>query len=268
MIADVELEEISKEMKTLIHERVELARTGQNPYVICHVRSGWVVLGDQQFFRGYCLLLADPVVGHLNNLNQPQRAQFLTDMAAVGDALLTQTDAYRVNYEILGNTDPALHAHIHPRYMTEPEAGRRGPVWLYDRKQRDSRPFDAVRDRPLMKAIGDHLEMNGIAQRKHAGQSVANEIEWGGKMSYNTCTMTTAIQLDRMSRVEKLQTMEDIWTDLSKIESEVESPVWHEAVLKETDARVAAGQERIADWETAKRELRMGSISLTPCFRT
>lgn len=86
---------------------------------------------------------------------------------------------------------------------------------------------------------------------------MANEIEWGGKKSYNTCTMTTAIQLDRMSRVEKLQTMEDIWTDLSRIESEVESPAWHEAVLKETDARVAAGQERIADWETAKRELRM-----------
>jgi hypothetical protein len=69
--------------------------------------------------------------------------------------------------------------------------------------------------------------------------------------------MTTAIQLDRMSRVEKLQTMEDIWTDLSKAASEVESPAWHESVLKETEASVASGQERIADWEMAKRELRM-----------
>ena len=50
--------------------------------------------------------------------------------------------------------------------------------------------------------------------------------------------------------------MEALWADLSKNEAEVESPAWHEAVLKETESRVAAGQERIADWETAKRELR------------
>jgi hypothetical protein len=59
-----------------------------------------------------------------------------------------------------------------------------------------------------------------------------------------------------MSREEKLQTMEAIWADLSKADAEVESPAWHEHVLRETEARVAAGQERIADWETAKQELR------------
>ncbi len=50
--------------------------------------------------------------------------------------------------------------------------------------------------------------------------------------------------------------METLWTELSKSETELESPPWHNDVLKETEARVAAGQERIADWETAKRELR------------
>ena len=50
--------------------------------------------------------------------------------------------------------------------------------------------------------------------------------------------------------------MESIWDDLSRSEPEVKSPSWHEHALKETEARVAAGQERIADWETAKQELR------------
>ena len=50
--------------------------------------------------------------------------------------------------------------------------------------------------------------------------------------------------------------MEAIWADLSKAEADVESPPWHGDVLRETEARVAAGQERIADWETAKLELR------------
>jgi hypothetical protein len=68
--------------------------------------------------------------------------------------------------------------------------------------------------------------------------------------------MVSALQIEKMSRAEKLQTMEAIWADLSKDETNVESPPWHADVLRETEARVAAGQERIADWETAKLELR------------
>ncbi len=68
--------------------------------------------------------------------------------------------------------------------------------------------------------------------------------------------MVSALEIEKVSRVEKLQTMETIWADLSKAESDLESPAWHEDVLRQTEARVAAGQERIADWETAKRELR------------
>jgi hypothetical protein len=68
--------------------------------------------------------------------------------------------------------------------------------------------------------------------------------------------MTITQQIEQMSRAEKLQLMEAIWTDLSKKEAEVISPAWHEDVLRETEARVAAGEERIADWEIAKRELR------------
>ena len=88
-------------MKTLVHERVEQARAGTNPYAICRVRSGWAAIGNYQFLRGYSLLLPDPVVDDLNCLSRDDRAQFLLDMTALGDALLAITDAYRINYCIL-----------------------------------------------------------------------------------------------------------------------------------------------------------------------
>jgi len=69
--------------------------------------------------------------------------------------------------------------------------------------------------------------------------------------------MTSTLQIAQMSREEKLLAMETIWADLSKAEDEVDSPAWHGEVLRETESRVAAGQERIADWETAKLELRI-----------
>ena len=145
-------------MTTLIHHRVQAAREEKNPTVICKMPSGWAVLGDRQFIPGYALLLSDPVVGDLNELKTQERSQFLQDMALIGDALLELTDSYRINYEILGNYEPALHAHIFPRYMSEPEQSRQRPVWMYDRKELNSRPFDLKRDRELMKQIADFIQ--------------------------------------------------------------------------------------------------------------
>lgn len=127
---------------TLIHERVDLARRGENSTVICRMASGWAVLGDYQFLTGYSLLLADPVVEHLTDLDDQARVRFLSDMALLGEALHACTDTSRVNYEILGNGDPALHAHIFPRYGHEPDHYRRGPVWGYPPEQRTSVLFD------------------------------------------------------------------------------------------------------------------------------
>jgi diadenosine tetraphosphate (Ap4A) HIT family hydrolase len=116
----------------MIADRVELARRGANDTVICRLPSGWAVIGDVQFLPGYCLLLADPVVASLNDLDHERRAEFLRDMAHLGDALLQVTAAERINYEILGNSEPELHAHLFPRYATEPPELRRMPAWFYD----------------------------------------------------------------------------------------------------------------------------------------
>ena len=100
--------------------------------MICRLQSGWAVLGDVQFLPGYSLLLADPVVASLNDLDETRRAEFLHDMARLGDAILRVTHAERINYEILGNSEPELHAHVFPRYGTEPPELRRNPAWFYD----------------------------------------------------------------------------------------------------------------------------------------
>jgi diadenosine tetraphosphate (Ap4A) HIT family hydrolase len=138
---------------TVIHKRVELARAGKNPTLICRMRSGWCVLGDSQFLRGYCLLLADPIVPSLNDMSHDARAVFLEDMVIIGDAVLKCTEAYRINYEILGNADPALHAHMFPRYISEPEERRLAPIWQYDKALRASVKFDVERDGKLMEAL-------------------------------------------------------------------------------------------------------------------
>lgn len=147
-------------MPTLIHQRVRDCRSGTYPKCICQVTSGWVVLGDVQFVRGYCLILPDPVVSDLNQLEPADRKTFLYEMSVVGDVLLKVTQAVRMNYEMLGNVEPALHAHIFPRYTDEPEVLRLRPVWFYDWDQAPA--FDAERHAPLMKTIHQELMNRGI----------------------------------------------------------------------------------------------------------
>jgi diadenosine tetraphosphate (Ap4A) HIT family hydrolase len=127
-------------MPTSIHKEVAAARQGELARVIARMTSGWAVLGDPQITRGYSLLLPDPVVPDLNALTGEHRRQFLDYMARLGDAVLAVTGAERINYEILGNVQPALHAHVIPRHASEDPDLRTKPVWLHDWKA--ARPVD------------------------------------------------------------------------------------------------------------------------------
>ncbi len=142
-------------MPTAIHRMVDEARRGTLARAIARMASGWAVLGDPQITRGYCLLLPDPVVSDLNVLTGEARRQYLDDMARLGDAVLAVTGAERINYEILGNVEPALHAHVIPRHAGEDPALRTKPVWLHD--WTTAPPFDATAHRDLLTQIAARL---------------------------------------------------------------------------------------------------------------
>lgn len=128
--------------------------------MICRLSSGWVVLGDVQFLRGYSLLLPDPVVPHLNEMDDKTRRIFLYEMSVVGDVILEISGAVRINYEMLGNFEPALHAHVFPRFEDEPEELRLKPVWFYDWENAPA--FDASRDNEIMQVIAAVLKRRGL----------------------------------------------------------------------------------------------------------
>lgn len=131
------------------------ASAGRLARVIGRMPSGWAVLGDPQILPGYCLLLPDPVVSDLNALGGELRREFLEDMARLGDAVLAETAAERINYEILGNVEAALHAHVIPRYAWEPAERRRTPVWSHDWAA--APVFSAERDAPLAARLAARL---------------------------------------------------------------------------------------------------------------
>ena len=147
--------ENSLPVETAIHRRVNDARAGRDNTVLGRCASGWAVFGQQQFVEGYLLLLPDPVVPDLNALTPERRSQFLLDMSRLGDALVRTTAPVRVNYAIFGNVEPALHAHVIPRYRNEPEDRRTAHPWTYDWGK--APVFDPVTSGPLMRALRTEL---------------------------------------------------------------------------------------------------------------
>jgi diadenosine tetraphosphate (Ap4A) HIT family hydrolase len=94
-------------------------------------------------------------VPDLNALAPEHRAQFMLDMSRLGDALTRTMAPVRINYAIFGNLEPALHAHIVPRYRNEPEEFRTQHPWTYDWSVAPA--FDPVAHGPLMRALRTEL---------------------------------------------------------------------------------------------------------------
>ncbi|OOM78838.1 hypothetical protein [Clostridium sp. BL-8] len=107
---------------------------GEYPTTLARMKSGVVFIRDWQFLSGYCILVAYPRINSLNDLNFEERACFLNDMTLIGDAIKAVCNPIRINYEILGNKDNYLHAHIYPRYEWEEEAIRKDTIYRYSKE--------------------------------------------------------------------------------------------------------------------------------------
>jgi hypothetical protein len=64
------------------------------------------------------------------------------------------------------------------------------------------------------------------------------------------------LELDKLSRAEKLQAMEELWVDLTANPNDLVSPAWHEEVLRQRERDVAEGRDQFVSIEEAERLLR------------
>lgn len=164
----------TKAMSAIEHwqmDRIRSARAGTNPTVLAKLPRSFAVIGDTQFLPGYCVLLVDdPNIDRLTDLPKAQRMEFLDSMDTLGQAIetacrATDTAFRRMNYEILGNTYPHLHAHLFPRYEWEPPEHISRPAWLYD-------PLQFYAAEVALAPNHDDIRARIIAELGHLGVTV------------------------------------------------------------------------------------------------
>ncbi len=123
-----------------ICDRIEMIKNGTNPYFVKELETGYVVIGDHQYFKGYTLFLCKKHETELHFLDDEFKMKYLQEMSMVAEAVYNAFGAEKMNYELLGNGETHLHWHLFPRRTNDMPC--KGPVWwlpkeeMYDDKNR------------------------------------------------------------------------------------------------------------------------------------
>lgn len=123
--------------KCIVCERIQMIKSKKNNYFVKELESGYVVLGDYQYYRGYTLLLSKIHTNELHKLGKGERLKFLEEMSLISEAVAKAFNPKKLNYELLGNSEPHLHWHIIPRYKIDPRLD--SPIWVINPKIRCSK---------------------------------------------------------------------------------------------------------------------------------
>lgn len=105
-----------------------MIKKGENPYFVKELNTGYVVIGDYQYFNGYTLFLGKEHHTELFELSMKVRLEFLREMSIVAEVVSKAFGADKMNYELLGNADSHLHWHLFPRRKGDLDVP--GPVWM------------------------------------------------------------------------------------------------------------------------------------------
>ena len=63
------------------------------------------------------------------------------------------------------------------------------------------------------------------------------------------------LPLEEMTVTEKLQVMEELWSDLCCNQDQIPVPQWHKDILDKREELVKQGKATLVDWKTAKKRI-------------
>ena len=118
MVATLEKEETYRGSAGSVSRRIALLPTAV------------AVLGTDQYYAGYTLVIARRHATELYHLSEAESTGYFQDMLRMARAIDRAFSPRKMNYELLGNTVAHLHWHLFPRYADDPNPTR--PTWEYE----------------------------------------------------------------------------------------------------------------------------------------
>jgi diadenosine tetraphosphate (Ap4A) HIT family hydrolase len=115
---------------------IDQIKAGKFRDLVAELKTSYVILGDQQFYPGYCILFAKTHATELYLMPADSAGTLFDEMCLTAEAIATVVKPWKMNYECLGNSVPHVHWHLFPRQASEADELRRGPIWLRPESER------------------------------------------------------------------------------------------------------------------------------------
>jgi len=139
---------MSMNMKCPICDRIARYKKGGDPDVVKEFKQSILIIGANQHFRGYAILLLKRHVREPHQLASAAQRQLFDELMTAGDAIWRCFKPWKLNYACLGNEVPHTHWHIIPRY-------KKGPApWLVGKFTSGNKAFEKNRQELVKKLRG------------------------------------------------------------------------------------------------------------------
>ena len=117
-----------------ICERLEQTKKGNDPFLIHEFEHSYFVVGDHQFFKGYCQVIYKDCVKDITSLPANIQSALFLEVMSASKALQNVIKPHRMNYSSLGNLVPHIHFHLFPRGEDELNAVSQKDPWFNSSK--------------------------------------------------------------------------------------------------------------------------------------
>ncbi|MHB8382844.1 MAG: HIT family protein [Candidatus Binataceae bacterium] len=127
---------------------IERIRSNRFDDFVAELADSYVILGDAQLYRGYCVMFAKTHATEIFLMPSDEAHRLFEELRLAAEAIASVTKPWKLNYACLGNLEPHVHWHIIPRYENDPL--RHAPIWT--RPEAEQKIILPVSDRTALVA--------------------------------------------------------------------------------------------------------------------
>ena len=125
-------------------ERINFTKNNAYPFVIHEFKHSYLMLGEHQFYKGYCVLVMKDHYREMTDIPSPIREEFFQEMMTSSSVIEKVFSPKKMNMCSLGNVVDHMHWHFFPRYADDPDF--KNPPWL------QMQNFDSAKVTPDMRS--------------------------------------------------------------------------------------------------------------------
>lgn len=115
-------------MSCALCERIKKTTAGEYPFLVHEFEHSYLMLGEHQFYHGYCVLVSKAHHKEMADIPSPEREKLFQEMMISSKVIQGLFQPKKMNMCSLGNVVEHLHWHFFPRYADDPLFTN--PPWL------------------------------------------------------------------------------------------------------------------------------------------